>query len=164
MTRAGIMARRPTQAERRRNTILGWWGAIALLVVTAWQAGRPELWILPLLSWAYYELCAVPTLCGVETSRGWPCKHPANGRLMACTREPSHNVYKTDALLRMLGFRRNPRQVTASAPRPGREPAAHYSEAPPERVTVESKQTLITALTIIATIAGVIQTVLAATN
>jgi hypothetical protein len=81
---------------------------------------------------------------------------------MACTYQPSHAVYKTDALLRMLGFRRNPRQVTAPAPRPGGEPAPHYSEPAPEQPTIERKQTLMTALTIIGTVAGVIQTVLAA--
>lgn len=156
------MARRQTQAEKRRNAILCWWGAVVLLSVLAWQSGYPQLWILPLLTWAYYELCSVPTLCGVETSRGWPCKHPASGRLMACTREPSHSVYKTDALLRLLGYRRSPRQATAPAPRPGRGPEPHYSEPLPERPTVEPKQRLMTVLTVIATVAGVIQTVLAA--
>lgn len=157
------MARRRTKAEKRRNTILIWWGAVILLAVVAWQSGRPELWILPLLTWAYYELCAVPTLCGVETSRGLPCRNPANGRLMACTHQPSHAVYKTDALLRILGVRRNPRQVAAPAPRPDDEPASYYSEPAPGQPTIERKQTLMTALTLIGTVAGVIQVLLAAT-
>lgn len=138
-----------------------WWGAVVVLAVLAWQSDHPELWMLPLLTWAYYELCAVPTLCGVETSRGFPCKNPANGRLMACTHQPAHAVYKTDALLRILGFRRSPRQVTAPAPRPGGESTFQHSEPPSEQPTVERKQTLMTALTIIGTLAGVIQVLLA---
>lgn len=157
------MARRPTRAEKRRNAILTWWSAIVVLAILAWQSGRPELWILPLLTWAYYELCAVPTLCGVETSRGFPCRNPANGRLMACTHQPSHAVYKTDALLRILGFRRGPRQVAAPAPRP-HESASHYSEPTLEQPTIERKQTLMTALTLIGTVAGVIQVLLAVTT
>lgn len=158
------MARRPTKAEKRRNTILIWWGAVIILAVWAWRSGRPELWILPLLTWAYYELCAVPTLCGVETSRGLPCRNPANGRLMACTHQPSHPVYKTDALLRMLGFRRSPRQVAAPAPHPDGEAASHHSAPAPEQPTIERKQTLMTALTLIGTLAGVIQVLLAVTT
>ncbi|RFS87051.1 hypothetical protein D0T12_02015 [Actinomadura spongiicola] len=67
-----MMARRLTKAEKRSNAILIWWAAVIVLAVSAWKSDRPELWILPLLTWAYYELCAVPTLCGVETSRGFP--------------------------------------------------------------------------------------------
>lgn len=158
------MARRLIKAEKRRNAILIWWSAVIVLAVLAWKSGRPELWILSLLTWAYYELCAVPTLCGVETSRGFPCRNPANGRLMACTHQPSHAVYKTDALLRILGFRRSPRQVAAPAPRPGGESASHYSEPAPEQPTIERKQTLMTALTLIGTVAGVIQVLLAVTT
>lgn len=156
------MARRQTQDQKRRNIILGWWSAVLLLGVWAWQAGLPQLWVLPILTLAYYELCAVPTLCGVETTRGHPCKNRAYGRLMACTREPSHAVYKTDALLRILGIRRNPRTFSAPAPRPHRQTGTQAANSSPEVATIESKQTLITALTIVGTIAAIIQVIFAA--
>ncbi|MEU5882249.1 hypothetical protein [Spirillospora sp. NPDC047279] len=157
------MARRPTRAERNRNKIIMWWGAAILLGVFAWNQGRVELWILPILVIAYYELCAVPTLCGVETSRGHPCKNQAYGRLIACKDQPSHAVYKNDALLRMLGFRRPPRQVSAPAPGPHDRTATELPMEP-QVATIESKQTLITLLTVVGTIAGVVQVFLAAKN
>jgi hypothetical protein len=158
------MARR-TRAERDRARVLGWWAAIIVLGWYAWDSGRLGLWVLPFLAWAYYQLCAAPKLCGVETTKGHPCKNRAYGRLMACT-EPSHYGYKRDALLRLLGVRRPPRQITApatSGPRPGRAPVEQSLAEP---ATLNSRQRALTiltvALTIIGTVATVIQTLLAA--
>ncbi|MBE1530231.1 hypothetical protein [Actinomadura algeriensis] len=137
-----------------------WWAVIVLLLVWAWQAEEVQLWALPLLAWGYYELGAVPTLCGVETTRGHPCKNPARGRLMACTAQPSHAGYKTDALLRLVGVRRPPRPIAASASRSDNAPSPGDQSS--GEATVESKQTLMIALTLIATVAGVVQTILTA--
>ncbi|MDB4872856.1 MAG: hypothetical protein JWP34_4882 [Massilia sp.] len=155
------MARRQSRAEKERNKILGWWGIITLLCLIAWQTGRPELWGLPILAWAYYQLCAAPKLCGVETTRGHPCKFRAYGRLMACTREPSHDVYKRDAFLRLLGFRREPRPITAPASYPRQQGRAPLNLPPmPEPPTVESKQQFFTILTVLLTIIGTVATVI----
>ncbi|MFI0411769.1 hypothetical protein [Actinomadura sp. 3N508] len=103
----------------------------------------------------------------METTRGHPCKNRAYGRLMACKNEPSHDVYKRDAFLRLLGFQRGGRPITAPAshartPRASTEP--DDTASPP--ATVESRQqalTLLTiALTLIGTAATVVQTVLTA--
>lgn len=124
------------------------------------------IWLLPLLVVAYYQLCAVPTLCGVETTRGHPCKNRAYGRLMACKDQPSHAIYKTDALLRLIGFRRNPRSITAPAPYAEESAPAEMHMSEP--ATVEPKQlsfaVLTIVLTVVGTVATVIQTVLAAAS
>ena len=162
------MARRKSRPEKERNIRLTFFGMATLLGILSWRSGRIDTWVLPLLAIAYYQLCAVPTLCGVETTRGHPCKNRAYGRLMACKDQPSHGIYKTDALLRLIGFRRNPRSVTAPAPY-----AKALNDAPTELhmsepATVEPKQLSITiltvALTIIGTVATVIQTLLAAAS
>ncbi|MCD0453340.1 hypothetical protein LO762_29780 [Actinocorallia sp. API 0066] len=122
--------------------------------------------VIAILLAGYYQLCQVPTLCGVETTRGTPCRHRAYGRLMACTREPSHDVYKRDIFLSILGIRRPPRAITA--PTRGARPGRTATAAPPltESMTIESKQLFIAVITIIFTVIGtiatIVQTVLAA--
>lgn len=115
------MARRRTRAEKDRNIVVGGWSAAVLLGVLAWRLDYVGLWGLPILTLAFYQLCVVPTLCGVETTKGSPCKNRAYGRLLACKEQPSHKAYKTDALVRLLGVRRSHRSVSAPAP---------YSRAP----------------------------------
>ncbi|TDD35287.1 hypothetical protein E1287_14370 [Actinomadura sp. KC06] len=147
--------------------MVAWWSFIILLGVFAWQSGRPEVGLLPILGWSYYQLFSAPKLCGVETTRGHPCKNRAYGRLMACKNEPSHDIYKRDAFLRLLGVHRGGRPITAPAshertPRASTE--SHTNASPP--ATVEARQQalamLTIALTLIGTAATVVQTVLTA--
>ncbi len=161
------MGRRQTRAEKDRNRVISWWAAIALLGIFAWQSGRPETWLLPILAWSYYQLFSAPKLCGVETTRGHPCKNRAYGRLMACKREPSHDVYKRDAFLRLLGFHRGARPISAPASyrRADRAPI-DQSENPQGPATIDSTQQTYAIATIglalIGTAATVVQTILAA--
>lgn len=154
------MAKQRTARKKERDARLYSWLAILALGAWAWQSGIVTLWVLPVLAFCYYQLCLVPTLCGVETTRRRPCKNRAYGRLMACRREPSHWVYKRNALLD-IAIRRGPRTITAPAPRPAQEGKTQTTQAIPEFVTVEQGQAFITFstlfLTLISTITGVIQ-------
>lgn len=151
------MARRPTRYERRRNTLLAWWACIAILCVLAWRVGVAQLWLLPLIAWIPYELCYAPTTCGVQTTRGQPCKNPTSGRLYACKEQPAHAPLKRDALFRLLGLRHGP-----ALSRTGQAPSsqtAHAEYALPESATIDPHQKVMLYLTVIATLAGVIQTI-----
>ncbi|GAA0967205.1 hypothetical protein [Actinocorallia libanotica] len=156
------MAQRQTLTEKKRNRIIGWWSAIGLLCLVGWQQGNPALWGLAILVWGYYQMFAVPTLCGVETSRGTPCRFRAYGRLMACTREPSHDVDKRNVLLRLIGLGRPQRPITApAAGRPRRAGSAAAMPAPPfEAASIESKQLFLAIVSIVITAIGTIATII----
>jgi hypothetical protein len=154
------MVRQPPRSKKERNSIVGWWSAIVLLCLVAWQMGRLELWLLPLLVWSYYQLFAAPKLCGVETTKGHPCKNRAYGRLMACKHTPSHDTYKRDAFLQLLGFRRPARSIAAPAPYTRRSKRVVADMAPSALVVVEPKQQFFTILTIILTIIGTVAAVI----
>jgi hypothetical protein len=150
------MAARKTQYEIRRNTAMGWYAAVIALGVLAWKSGAMQLWILPILAWVLYELCYCPTTCGVQTVRGHPCRKAASGRLYACKAEPSHPALKREALRRLLGLQHG----AASVPPPARPRAEMPQPAPPEEApSVEPRQQLMVYLTVVATVAGVIQTI-----
>lgn len=144
---------------------MSWMLAIIACCAAGWHY-YSGFFVIAILLAGYYQLFKVPVLCGVETTRGTPCRHRAYGRLMACTREPSHDVYKRDIFLSLLGVRLPPRAITAPTrgARPGRTATAALPQTEP--MTIESKQLFIAVitivLTVIATIATIIQTVLAA--
>lgn len=151
------MARRQTRHDRRRNTLLGWWAGIATLAALAWQYDALELWVLPLFAWVAYESCYCPTTCGVTTVRGHPCRNAVLGRLYACKEQMAHPALKRDAIYRLLGLR------PGSGPSPNQRHAPQAQTAnqvyPPGTATVEPNQQIMLYLTIVATVAGVIQTI-----
>lgn len=140
------MARRKTQRQRES----AWWAAIGALGVIAWSSKQSLMWALPIFTWVVYELCFCPIACGVQTRDGTPCRNNASGRLFAC--RPSHWRLKRAVLLRWVGIRRPYRIVTAA-------PAAPGSPAPVGPVQVDPNQRVMLYLTIIGTIAGVVQAV-----
>lgn len=140
------MARRKTQRQRES----AWWTAIGVLVVIAWYSGRPLMWAVPIFTWVVYELCFCPTACGVQTRDGTPCRNDANGRLFAC--KASHWRLKRAVLLRWMGIRRPYRTVTTTPLAPG-------SPVPTGPVQVDPNQRVMLYLTVIGTIAGVVQAV-----
>jgi hypothetical protein len=150
------MARRlKRQYEIRQKRLIVWWVAIVVLAVVPWQLEATQLWILPILAWGYYELCACPTMCSIRTSRGGLCRNPTLGRLYACGSQPSHTALKNDAYLRLLGMRRSHPLLAT----PTRGPRAHATthEGVREKATVQHRQTLMVFFTVIGTGAGVVQ-------
>jgi hypothetical protein len=140
--------------------MIWWWAAIALLALVPWQVGKTQLWLLPILVWGYYELCACPTVCSVRTTRAGLCRNPASGRLYACREQPAHARLKNDAFLRLLGMRRSHPLLASPARWPRGDPAGR--EHASDRGTVQSRQALMVFLTVTGTIAGTIQSLLAA--
>jgi hypothetical protein len=140
------MARRKTQRQRES----AWWAGIGVLVVMAWYSGRPLAWTLPIFTWVLYELCFCPIACGVQTRDGTPCRNNASGRLYACT--PAHWRLKRAVLLSWVGIRRPYRTVTTAPVTPG-------SLASVGSVQVDPNQRVMLYLTIIGTVAGVVQAV-----
>jgi hypothetical protein len=124
-----------TTRQVRQRTKYGSWAVTALLAAVAWRAGHLQLWLLPLLFWAYYELCLCPTTCGIRTTGGGLCRNPASGRLYACKARPAHSRLKNDALIRMLGIRR-------ASPAPtlvnGARPSAKSSGSGPDKAGFRS--------------------------
>lgn len=154
------MARRITRQQMR----YGSWAVTVLLAVVAALSGHLRLWLLPLLFWAYYELCLCPTTCGIQTTSGGLCRHPASGRLYACQAQPSHSRLKINAFLRLLGIRRDP-VVPARPDGPGQEPAAAgggprqqavAADFGPETATIDSRQTLVVLLIVLGTFVAVV--------
>lgn len=140
------VTRRKTQRARETT----WWTAVGVLIVIAWYSGRPLIWVLPIFTWVVYELCFCPIACGVQTRDGTPCRNNANGRLFAC--RPSHWRLKRAVLLSWVGIRRPYRTVTLAPATPG-------GPAPVGSVRVDPNQRIMLYLTIIGTIAGVVQAV-----
>jgi hypothetical protein len=140
--------------------MIWWWVAIVLLSLVPWQAGEMQLWLLPILVWGYYELCACPTVCSVRTMRGGLCRNPAFGRLYACREQPAHARLKNDAFLRLLLMRRS--HPLLASPARGPRGGQASRERASDRATVQSRQALMVFLTVAGTIAGVIQSLLAA--
>ncbi|MGI5203267.1 hypothetical protein ACQEU6_17030 [Spirillospora sp. CA-108201] len=136
--------------------MLAGWAITGALCVLAWQVGELQLWVLPLLSWIAYEICYVPTTCGVKTGRNEPCRNAADGRLYACKEQPSHPPLKRDALYRLLGLRHGPAPAAGST---RRTTGTYNAEPAPESVTIDPHQKIMLYLTIIATIAGAVQTI-----
>ncbi|MDN3353394.1 hypothetical protein [Actinomadura sp. DC4] len=87
---------------------------------------------------------------------------------MACKDQPLHGMYKNDALLRLAGFRRDPRPITAPAPYSDTSAPETVELQMPEPPTVEPKQLSFAVITVVlafaGTVATVIQTVLAAAS
>jgi hypothetical protein len=150
---------RRTDREKRRDTLLAWWGAIATLLVLAWQIGELQLWVLPVLTWVLYELCYCPTTCGVETVRGHPCRKRTRGRLYACAAEPSHRGLKWEAIKGLMGIRKSAAPPIRTAAQNTRPPQTTGSVAAPGPATLDPRQSAMFYLTVVATIAGVIQTI-----
>jgi hypothetical protein len=119
-----------------------------MLVVIAWFSDRPVLWVAPLFTWAAYELCFCPIACGVGTHKGAPCRKSATGRLFAC--DPAHQRLKRAVLLRWVGIRRPYRTITTTAGAPG-------GGAPVGPVQVDPNQRVMLCLTVVGTLAGVVQ-------
>ncbi|GAA2729844.1 hypothetical protein GCM10010439_41480 [Actinocorallia aurantiaca] len=134
--------------------IIGW-AVIIGSVLAAWQSDNAVLWAFPPLAWAFYQLIVTPTTCGVRTNRGHPCKNGTWGRLSAC-KQPAHSKLKLDELLRLFGLRNG---VQYLPPSPAQ--AQMQSPPPPEEAstTGNGNERLLLVLTVVATVAGVVQAV-----
>ncbi|MEV4258677.1 hypothetical protein AB0J52_36430, partial [Spirillospora sp. NPDC049652] len=97
--------------ERREQPAL-WWGGFALWALLAWLAGSWRLALLGLAAWCLYEFLLIPTVCRVMTEQGYPCREPVRGRLFACGSH--HQAYKTEAIKRLVGRARPPRDGSAA--------------------------------------------------